>query len=186
MRILFLGYPECQILDFLKQKYDVFQTEKHLKYRFVDAFDLLVSFGYRFLLPSEILDRLPRPPMNLHISYLPWNRGADPNFWSFWDNTPKGVSIHLIDEGIDTGDILFQREVEFAEEEDDLASTYQRLMDEVQELFIDMWNLLQDNSVCQVIRTPQPEGGSYHSVHDRPFELSQGWKTKVHALGVPE
>ncbi len=51
--------------------------------------------------------------INLHISFLPWNRGAHPNFWSFYDDTPKGVTIHLIDEGIDTGAIIYQKEITF-------------------------------------------------------------------------
>ena len=38
----------------------------------------------------------------MHISYLPFNRGAHPNYWSFKDNSPKGVTIHFIDNGIDT------------------------------------------------------------------------------------
>lgn len=182
MRVLFLGYPECRVLDFLRLDHHVFQTQKRLKHRFVDDFNLLVSFGYRFLLPPEVLDRLPRPPINLHISCLPWNRGADPNFWSFFDNTPKGVTIHLIDEGVDSGDILFQKEVEFTEEEDNLDLTYQRLFHEIQDLFIDNWVLLQYDEVCQILRQPQPDGGSYHTTQDRTFELTQGWKTKTKVL----
>lgn len=46
--------------------------------------------------------------MNLHISYLPWNKGADPNFWSCIDGTPAGVTLHHIDAGVDTGDIIAQ------------------------------------------------------------------------------
>ena len=44
------------------------------------------------------------------MSYLPWNRGADPNFWSILEDTPKGVTIHIMDESIDTGDILYQKD----------------------------------------------------------------------------
>ena len=44
---------------------------------------------------------MKRPIVNLHISYLPFNRGSHPNYWSFVENTPKGVSIHEIDEQIE-------------------------------------------------------------------------------------
>ena len=47
--------------------------------------------------------------INLHISYLPYNRGSYPNYWSFKENTPNGVSIHHIDDGIDTGPVLVQK-----------------------------------------------------------------------------
>ena len=50
---------------------------------------------------------------HIHISYLPYNRGAHPNFWSFIENTPSGVSIHQIDKGIDTGNILFRKKIYF-------------------------------------------------------------------------
>ncbi|MCL0081308.1 hypothetical protein M1N64_03665 [Peptococcaceae bacterium] len=50
------------------------------------------------------MDKFQGRAINLHISFLPWNRGADPNFWSFIENAPVGVSIHYLDEGIDTGD----------------------------------------------------------------------------------
>ena len=41
------------------------------------------------------------------MSFLPYNRGSHPNFWSFVENTPKGVSIHEVSNGIDDGDIIF-------------------------------------------------------------------------------
>ena len=46
------------------------------------------------------------------MSYLPYIE-AHPNFWSFMDKTPKGVTIHEISNGIDAGDITFQRQYEF-------------------------------------------------------------------------
>ena len=63
------------------------------------------------LLKKRVLNNIIIPIVNLHISYLPWNRGAHPNFWSFFDATPTGVSIHLIDKGIDTGPIIVQKKV---------------------------------------------------------------------------
>ena len=67
----------------------------------------------------------------MHISYLPYNRGFYLNFWSFIDNTKKGVTIHYIDEGIDTGDIIFQKEV-FSNEK-----TYNKLKQEIEDFFIE-------------------------------------------------
>lgn len=58
----------------------------------------IISYSYRYLIKKEIIDFMPTSIINLHISYLPWNRGANPNFWSFVDNTIKGVTIHEIDD----------------------------------------------------------------------------------------
>jgi methionyl-tRNA formyltransferase len=65
-----------------------------------------------------------------------------PNPWSIIDNTPKGVTIHLIDEGIDTGDILFQREVEL-KEDDTISSSYWRLRTNIEDLFIKNWDSIK-------------------------------------------
>ncbi len=48
--------------------------------------------------------------VNLHPSLLPYNRGKHPYYWAIVDGTPFGVTQHLIDESVDTGPILFQRE----------------------------------------------------------------------------
>ena len=69
-------------------------------------FDFLISYGYKFILKNDILSLFKKAAINLHISYLPYNRGSDPNFWSFMENSPKGVSIHYMDAGLDTGDII--------------------------------------------------------------------------------
>lgn len=45
------------------------------------------------------------------MSYLPYNKGTHPNYWSFIENTPKGVMIHEIDKGIDTGNIIVQKKI---------------------------------------------------------------------------
>ena len=88
------------------------------------SYDYLISYNYSHIIKSELLNLFPHSALNLHISYLPWNKGADPNIWSFLDDTPKGVSIHYIDKGLDTGDILGQRELFFDNEKETLESTY--------------------------------------------------------------
>ena len=72
--------------------------------------------------------------INLHPSLLPWNKGYHSNFWSIYENTPKGVSIHLIDDGIDTGDIVAQSELTYFDE-DTLRTTYKKLRASMVNLF---------------------------------------------------
>lgn len=63
-------------------------------------------------LPISLL-RLPRlGALNVHPSLLPDNRGPDPLFWTFWrGDAETGVSVHLMDEGLDTGPLLAQERV---------------------------------------------------------------------------
>ena len=146
-------------------------------------FSFLISFGYRYILTKDILDEFGDKAINLHISYLPWNKGADPNFWSFLHNTPKGVTIHHIDEGLDTGDIILQIKL-FFENGHTLASTYEMLMREVVYLFEKNWPFLKEGSCLS--RRKQAEPGSYHCSKDKePFSelLKDGWDIPVSIFG---
>ena len=73
------------------------------------------------------------------MSYLPFNKEANPNFWSFRDNTKKGVTIHEIDKNLDTGPIIFQKEIKFNIQKNKkitFKSTYNILFLEMEKLFI--------------------------------------------------
>ena len=177
MKILFLGYDDNKIIDFLKLANDVLVHTDKIDSKFISEFDYVISYGYRYIISKEVIDSSKNGIINLHISYLPWNRGAHPNFWSFIDNTPKGVTIHFIDPGIDTGDIIFQREVVFDKNEDTLEKTYHRLRDEIEKLFIQNWvRVVRGN----YIRTKQIGSGSFHLKKDLDkCNLINGWETKI-------
>ena len=117
MKILYLGYPQNPIHLFLKTKGMVFQTQEKINFN-IDQFEWVVSYGYSHIIKQDMIDKAKNPIINLYISYLPFNKGADPNFWSWLENTLKGVTIHQIDKGIDTGDILIQKEVKFKHEQE--------------------------------------------------------------------
>src|SRR3954447_21138388 len=75
-----------------------------------EGIEAIVSFGHRHIVPAEVLDALDGRALNLHISLLPWNRGSDPNLWSWLENTPKGVTVHWMTAALDRGDIAGQRQ----------------------------------------------------------------------------
>ncbi len=143
--------------------------------------DYAVSFGYRHLLPAEITRNQIGKIINVHISYLPWNRGEDPNLWSFLENTPKGVSVHLIDEGMDTGPILAQQRVAM-QPDDTLTTSFQRLESEGEALLISLW----EDFVNGVIKPRAQTGeGTTHRMRDKePWLpcLTHGWETPVRSL----
>ncbi len=190
--ILFLGDEACPLIDWLRQTESVIDTARPIDSAFVIERDIgfIVSYGYRHILSAEVLACVPDRAINLHIALLPWNRGADPNLWSFIDNTPKGVTIHYIDSGIDTGDIIVQREVTI-ESCSTLATSYQQLSEAIEDLFKDNWETIRTGR-CG--RTPQTGSGSYHSRADRAAvqgRLENGWDTLTEslsaaALGSPE
>ncbi len=176
-KIIFLGYGSSEtrlINDLEKRKCIVNVHNKKIEMVDVENCDLIISFGYRHIISSDIIKNCNCPIVNLHISYLPFNRGAHPNFWSFYDRTPSGVSIHLIDEGIDTGPILFQKEVEF-ENEITFVETYERLFIELENLFIkNIDSIIQKNWIAK----KQPDEGTFHLAKDLPKDF-KGWHSKI-------
>ena len=102
----------------------------------LDSAEFIICYGFSYLIDREVINRFNGKIINLHISYLPWNRGSDPNFWSILDAAPKGVSIHLINEGVDKGLLLAQRKVGFCQD-DTLRTSYERLKQAIEELFME-------------------------------------------------
>jgi len=144
--------------------------------------DLIVSYGYCDVLDKNVIDGAPGKIINLHISLLPYNRGADLNAWSFLDGTPTGVTIHMIDAGTDAGPTLLQKSVAFDEARDTtLASTYRVLHSELQSLFMENWAALRNGQIEPV---RQSSGGSYHrsaelvALKDR-LMADQGWNVPI-------
>jgi len=71
--------------------------------------DLIVVCGMVELLEREIYSIPPLGAINLHPSLLPRYRGPDPLFWAYHDmDLLGGATVHAVDDGADTGDILFQ------------------------------------------------------------------------------
>ena len=80
--------------------------------------DFFVVVAYGKILPKEILDMPKFGCINIHASLLPEYRGAAPIQWSIIDGRKKtGITTMLMDEGLDTGDILKQYELPIADNE---------------------------------------------------------------------
>jgi methionyl-tRNA formyltransferase len=163
MKVLFLTSGEAArpLADWLGQRETLTVRETPVSAQEIAALapDLIVSHSYRHILKRDVLAAAPDRFINLHISLLPYNRGADQNLWSFIDETPKGVSIHLIDEGIDTGALLLQREVSFDEDSETLGSSYATLQQTIGELFMENWSSLRDGRIAP---RAQSGAGTFH------------------------
>jgi len=181
VNIGWLGPPAPALESYLNSLGDSVQrTEERIAVDspFVIRAEFLISYGYRHIISEDVLNLFPKRAINLHISYLPWNRGADPNLWSFLEDTPKGVTIHFLDKGLDTGDILVQKKIDHAPNVT-LRSSYERLKSVMEELFMSAWPEIR---LGRQLSFPQPSGGSSHRSRDRAaYEalLTQGWDTPV-------
>ena len=187
MNLLFLGpekRPQIALIDFLSNDGNsIIRCEEKLNKEDITkyGYDFLISFGYRYIISKEILNYFKEKAINLHISYLPWNKGADPNLWSILENTPKGVTIHQIDYGLDTGKIYCQKEI-FFECDETLKSTYEMLNNAIVQLFKENWANIKNNKLKKY---PQEGKGSYHKSSDKNEFMDlfiDGWDTKIKDL----
>jgi methionyl-tRNA formyltransferase len=77
------------------------------------VFDLGVLAWWPKLIREPVID-LPRQGfVNTHPSLLPYNRGKHYNFWALAEQAPFGVSLHFVDSGVDSGDIIAQQEIPY-------------------------------------------------------------------------
>ena len=122
---------------------------------------LSVLFGY--LLRPEFLSLFEKGVINLHPAFLPYSRGAYPNVWSIVDKMPAGVTLHYIDEGVDTGDIIAQEEVKI-EPVDTGKTLYGKLEDAGLELFKKIWPAIKAGVAEKVVQ--EKTAGTCHRAAD--------------------
>jgi len=145
IEVVFLGVNDAgmRVYNWLCDQPNVFvrsllTTEKQLTVIEESCPNLVVSCGYRHIVPESILEIPDMGCLNLHPAYLPYNRGANPNVWSIVEGTPAGVTLHYMDPSVDTGDIIARRKVE-TDFTDTGKELYQRLEDEQVDLFKTVW-----------------------------------------------
>ena len=183
MKILYLGCSNSTLATFLSKENDVTFTQDKITLKYVKGInpDIVISYRYRYIISADIVTEYSDKILNLHISYLPYNRGASPCFWSIVDNTKKGVTIHMIDEGLDTGDILYQSEIN-PEKSETLRQYYNRMNNEIQNLFILKWHKIKN---LNFIKQKQDNSkATLHTVEQtRQFmaqlELNNKWDTTI-------
>jgi methionyl-tRNA formyltransferase len=92
---------------------------------------------WKWLLSKDVLDTADSN-VNFHPALLPIGRGWYPHVQSFMNGTPTGVTIHVMDSGMDTGPLWAQREVPI-EPYDTCYSIYFKLQSKLISLFQEIW-----------------------------------------------
>lgn len=184
MNILLLGPKRSEIISFLESFGDEIRTtDKKIRSRseLIKWANYIISYGYTHIIRKDTIDLFSRRAINLHIAFLPWGRGSYPNLWSFLYDTPKGVTIHYLDEGVDTGDILVQEKID-SQADDTLRTSHDRLVVALEKLFYRSWFDIRSGLIEPV---PQPSEFPEYRERDRDqFEhlLTHGWDTPVAGL----
>ena len=157
-----------ELYDWMREKYvmHLFSDRIHLQQIKQLQPDFIISYNYRYFICQDIIQYMRGKIINLHISYLPWNRGYSPNLWSFIDDTPKDVTIHQISPELDKGNILYQRQCYFDNNLETFASTYNKLNKEIVNLFKENCEEIISG---KFVLKEQIGAGSFHTKKD--FEI---------------
>lgn len=129
-------------------------------------YDIGISCHYRHIIRRDELDCFKYGVINIHPSMLPYGRGSDPIIWSMIHNVPTGITCHWIDEGIDTGNILFQLEIPRNELET-AQELYQRITGYYRYIFPVVWDELY-----QKLRKGIRPDGKKQKLRDSPFHAA--------------
>ncbi len=119
------GIPLLIQPKFKSIEYEVFlQNLKKLEY------DSIVSNCYSMIIRPDVLEYCNYNAVNIHWSLLPSNRGPNPVQWALIKGESfTGVTLHFIDDGVDTGDIIEQIEVTI-----DIDDTWVSLSDKLKKV----------------------------------------------------
>ena len=127
---------------------EVFSAQSLLSLEKMDL-DFLILVHLQYKIPASILSLPKRGVLNLHPAYLPENRGWHTPTWAILNETKFGVTLHFMDQGIDEGDIVHQREL-MIEPFDTADSLYQKALDLEYEVFREAWPSLANLSYQRV------------------------------------
>lgn len=125
--------------------------------------DLILSSGYDRLLRPKTVQKYSQRIVNLHAAYLPWARGIGTTLFATMLRYPYGVSVHFINEELDTGNLIARKLVR-TEQDDTLRTLYSKLLSATEELFFENFPKIvagQTNGV------PQEELGDINTNRSR-------------------
>ena len=130
--------------------------------------DLFVVVAYGKILPKSLLMIPRRGAVNVHASLLPRYRGASPISWAILRGEKKtGVTTMMMDEGMDTGAILLQREIPIGEEEN-AETLHDKLAPLGAELLVETVEKIKAGTI---VPTPQDHSKATHAP---PFSKEDG------------
>jgi methionyl-tRNA formyltransferase len=116
-------------------------------------------------------DRLLKVPrlgiLNSHLALLPEIRGMSSPEWSLLREVPLGITIHFVDNGIDTGPILLRREFLRAEECNSLVDLRNRMIAEGIDLIAEVITGLDRGTIAAVPQAGREKDHQFFVMHDR-------------------
>lgn len=164
---LFSDKKEGGYIDIIKEKYKPKYLEGITAIRNPENLDIIreqkpdfiISVLYPYIFKQPIFSFPTRGILNLHPSYLPFNKGTGSYTWCIMDRTLNGVTLHWVDEGIDTGKYIMRDSIVICEEDtaNDLYKKVEKCGITLFDSFLNKYNLNEDIPAYDYI-----EEGTYH------------------------
>ena len=123
--------------------------------------DLLVSMSFNQILKKDIIAYAPKGFINCHAGALPFYRGRNPLNWVLinGENT-FGITVHYVDEGIDTGDIIEQKHFPISTH-DTYSSLLNIAVTECGEILLSSMQKISENKVKRITQKDIHPVGTY-------------------------
>ncbi|MEW6201398.1 MAG: formyltransferase family protein [bacterium] len=133
--------------------------------------DLMVFIGGREILKPHLLEIPTIGTLGGHFGKLPEMRGMNVTEWALFHSKNPAVSIQFIDAGVDTGDIVFVRQIPI-ERDDTIKSLREKSNLLCQQLLVDATKLVLEGKCPRQHQKPE-EGKQYFTMHHRLIEIAQ-------------
>lgn len=139
--------------------------------------NIVVAFR---MLPKVVWDMPEYGTFNLHASLLPDYRGAAPINWAIINGEQKtGITTFFIDEKIDTGHLIFQKEVEI-KNDDTAGILHDKLMKKGADLVLDTIKAIENDSVTVI---PQPKNSAFKTAYKLNRENTKiNWEDNLYTI----
>lgn len=162
-------YSDKYYIDYFKLE-DI-NSEKAIYKLKKYACDLLVSMSFNQIFKREILEIAKYGIINCHAGKLPFYRGRNILNWVLINDEKEfGITVHFVDEGIDTGDIIIQRTFAIADS-DDYNTLLNVAFEECSKALYDSIVLFLNNEVKSIPQKSIHPLGMYCGVRGKGDEI---------------
>lgn len=135
-----------------------FKTPQAIEFLTRLELDYIFGIHFPYIIPAEVLQIPKIGVVNLHPAYLPFNKGWHTPSWAILEGYPYGATLHFMDEALDEGDIIHQKQIEVLPT-DTANSLYQRVLKLEEEVFFEAFD---DLSGLNPKRIKQVDKGTSH------------------------
>ncbi|MBT3392969.1 MAG: methionyl-tRNA formyltransferase, partial [Elusimicrobiaceae bacterium] len=142
--------------------------------------ELGVAVAYGRLIKKETISQFKHGIINIHFSMLPKYRGASPVQYALLNgDTKTGVTAFFIDEGMDTGDIFLQKEIDISPE-DTALTLFPKLIEAGTSILKECLAKIEQKNITRTKQTGESSNAPLINKEDYKLNFEQESAEKIH------